>query len=148
MLCARSGDRWAPPGQTRTRLRQDLDGAKELKTGVLTFLFQSNVCELFFFLFSRAKEKQGQMVRRPPCMGLFLHSSRRCGFLVQPAAPTVIKALVFEIYVIFTFFLYVDGLLPAYMFVYHLDAWWPWRPEEAMDPSGTEVIGVGAGSPT
>lgn len=88
------------------------------------------------------------MVRRPPCMGLFLHSSRRCGFLVQPVAPTIIKALIFEIYVIFTFFLYVDGLLPAYMFVYHLDAWWPWRPEEAMDPSGTEVIGVGAGSPT
>lgn len=38
-------------GQTRTRLRQDLDGAKELKTGVLTFLFQSNVCELFVSVF-------------------------------------------------------------------------------------------------
>lgn len=42
----------------------------------------------------------------------------------------------------------MDGVLPACMFVHHVDAWWPWRPEEGMGSSETEVIDVGAGSPT
>lgn len=39
-------------------------------------------------------------------------------------------------------FLYVDGVLPACVFVYHMDAWWPRRPEES-----AEAIDVGAGVP-
>ena len=31
------------------------------------------------------------------------------------------------------------GILPGYIFVYHMPAWCPWRPEEGVESSGTEV---------